>query len=104
VCCGSPARIDAAATLHVVSADAAERCGRNGAAAVRVRPTRVPSTALPKKKRKRRKLVAVATSAPRPAAGAVSIEIEIGDAVIRVRQGVDGRTVAVVLEAMKTAR
>jgi transposase len=69
-----------------------------------VSETRVPSTALLKKKRKRRKLVAVGTSAPRSAAGAVSIEIEIGDAVIRVRQGADGRTVAAVLEAMKIAR
>ena len=69
-----------------------------------VSETREVSTALPKKKRKRRKLGPVATSAPRSAEGAVSVEIEIGGAVIRVRQGADGRTVAAVLEAMKIAR
>jgi transposase len=69
-----------------------------------VSETRVPSTALPKKKRKRRGLEPIATSAPRSAEGAVSVEIEIGGAVIRIRQGADGRTVAAVLEAMKIAR
>jgi len=63
--------------------------------------TRALAAVLPKKKSKKRKR---APSMPTSTEAAAAIEIEIGRAVIRVRQGADGRTVVAVLEALKIAR
>jgi hypothetical protein len=63
--------------------------------------TRALAAVLPKKKSKKRKR---APSMPTSTEAAAAIEIEIGGAVIRVRQGADGRTVVAVLEALKIAR